>query len=395
MEQNMPKIWAVGSGKGVVGKSFFSANLAVGLAGNGKKVVLLDADPMGTNLHTLFNLEYPKHTFFDYLSKKVDDINDILLRTETEDLNLVCGAGDVLDLANPDFPDKQELTDAVSSLGADYLIADLGSGTDPIYLDFLNSADMGFVVINSNQTSVENAYEFLRLALNRKVANLFADDQEIAAHVNGILETQNRINNMDKMLDSLKEISKDAYACVLESLASSRLGVVANMATEVEGERISRTISSIANEFLKVDLQYLGFIEFDANVGDSIKNMLPLTLVSDSTESAPEMGAAEAAGEEKKIKSPVVNIKSGMQSGLNEDVEYEGKTFHVQTEDLGVQKEKVLTLVFQDGRILFSKSTSYGELGDKGNLLSEKINWQHQAILSGIRSGKLKDKLSV
>lgn len=81
--------------------------------------------------------------------------------------------------------------------------------------------------------------------------------------------------------------------------------------------------------------------------------------------------------------------------GLNDDVQYEGKTLHVQTEDLGARKSKVQTLVYMEGRILHSKSTGYEELGKavKG-AVSDRVLFQHSAIIEGIKAGKLKDKMT-
>ena len=62
-----PRIWAIGGGKGGVGKSVIATNLAATLAGAGKKVVLVDADLGGANLHTLLGVPNPKTSLSDFI----------------------------------------------------------------------------------------------------------------------------------------------------------------------------------------------------------------------------------------------------------------------------------------------------------------------------------------
>jgi hypothetical protein len=89
---------------------------------------------------------------------------------------------------------------------------------------------------------------------------------------------------------------------------------------------------------------------------------------------------------------------SKTQLGLNNDVDYEGKTLHVQTEDLGSLKAKIVTHVFHNGQILFSSATDYNELqniGDMKETVRERVKWQHRVVMAGISSGKLKEKINL
>jgi flagellar biosynthesis protein FlhG len=65
------RIVALGGGKGGIGKTLVSANLGIALAQRGKRVVLVDADLGGANLHTCLGLPQPAATLSDFVSKKV------------------------------------------------------------------------------------------------------------------------------------------------------------------------------------------------------------------------------------------------------------------------------------------------------------------------------------
>ena len=84
-----------------------------------------------------------------------------------------------------------------------------------------------------------------------------------------------------------------------------------------------------------------------------------------------------------------------MITGFNTDVEFDGVTYHVQTEDKGLETPLILTLVYDRGTILASKRQGYEDLVEEGfdeEVLATRLNRQHSLICAAIRSGKI-DKL--
>lgn len=83
-----------------------------------------------------------------------------------------------------------------------------------------------------------------------------------------------------------------------------------------------------------------------------------------------------------------------MITGFNTDIEHAGVTYHVQTEDKGLDTPLILSLVYVGGAILASKRTSYQDLIETGfNLeeLTERLNRQHKLICAAIRAGRIED----
>jgi hypothetical protein len=81
-------------------------------------------------------------------------------------------------------------------------------------------------------------------------------------------------------------------------------------------------------------------------------------------------------------------------TGFNTDIEHAGITYHVQTEDKGLDTPLILSLVYVGGAILASKRTSYQDLLETGfNLeeLTERLNRQHKLICAAIRAGRIED----
>lgn len=81
-------------------------------------------------------------------------------------------------------------------------------------------------------------------------------------------------------------------------------------------------------------------------------------------------------------------------TGFNTDIEHDGVTYHVQTEDKGLSKPMILSLVYNGGTILASRRAPYddllkGEFDEK--LLEERLNRQHKLICAAIRAGRIED----
>lgn len=83
-----------------------------------------------------------------------------------------------------------------------------------------------------------------------------------------------------------------------------------------------------------------------------------------------------------------------MITGFNTDVEHDGVTYHVQTEDKGVKSPLILSLVYVGGTILASKRTPYDDLlaaGFDEKKLAERLQRQHKLICAAIHTGRIED----
>ena len=83
-----------------------------------------------------------------------------------------------------------------------------------------------------------------------------------------------------------------------------------------------------------------------------------------------------------------------MITGFNTDIEYQGTTYHVQTEDKGLETPLILSLVYVGGAILASKRSPYDDLIAEGFnevTLTERLQRQHKLICAAIKSGRVED----
>ena len=87
-----------------------------------------------------------------------------------------------------------------------------------------------------------------------------------------------------------------------------------------------------------------------------------------------------------------------MITGFNTNVRHRDRTFHVQTEDSGRKRPKIITLLYEGGVILFSKKTSYAEHVDADNVqevVRELMESQHREMLVGLKAGDFDEKIGL
>ena len=152
---------AIASGKGGVGKTSVSVNLAVQLARRGRRVVLLDADLGTANADVICNVRAPRT-----LAHLIDgrcSIEELVIPVPGG-FHLVPGASGLAHMADLDGPRLSRLTHGLSRLedAADIILIDTGAGVGPGVLGFCAAAEDVLVVTTPEPTAVTDAYALIK-----------------------------------------------------------------------------------------------------------------------------------------------------------------------------------------------------------------------------------------
>ncbi len=142
------KVWAVAGGKGGTGKTLLTSNLGVGLAILGYKVILIDGDLGGADLHLSFGMPVPKRNLNDFLSGRIASLDEVILPTRSANLSIICGGSELIGLANLPYQRKEKLKRHINRLYADFILVDCEAGTAYNTLDFFVISNEGIVVCN-------------------------------------------------------------------------------------------------------------------------------------------------------------------------------------------------------------------------------------------------------
>ena len=164
--ERRPRIVAISSGKGGVGKSSIAVNLGLTLARFGRRVCIFDADTGLANVNILLGLR-PGRSLEHVLAGECP-IEDIVLKG-AHGLCVIPGANGISECVNLDAVRQQRLVSELSRIEGefDYLLLDTAAGISETTLDFLGAADQVLLVITSEPTSLTDAFSLLKLALRR------------------------------------------------------------------------------------------------------------------------------------------------------------------------------------------------------------------------------------
>lgn len=245
--QRRPRIIAITSGKGGVGKSSIAVNLGLTLARYGRRVCILDADTGLANVNILLGLR-PGRSLEHVLAGECP-IEDILLEAP-HGLKVIPGANGISECVNLDPERQQRLVTELDRIEGDfdYLLLDTAAGISETTLDFVSAAHQVLLVITPEPTALTDAFSLLKLALRRH-----------------------------------------PVACE----------VVVNMAASFnEAHSVFQRFHGAVGKYLEADVNFLGFVQRDESMRTAVSLQHPVALFPETDPSSrPFQRLAEALEE--------------------------------------------------------------------------------------------------
>lgn len=226
------RVITVTSGKGGVGKSNMSVNLALQLRKLGKRVLIFDADFGLANIEVLFGA-IPKYNLGDviYRDKSISEV----ITAGPMDIKFISGGTGIDGLGNLNKEQIQKLVtnlDELDSL-ADVIIVDTGAGISDSVLDFVMSGSEVILVTTPEPTSITDSYSLLK-AINRSP-------------------------NYDE--------------------ANLRIRVAVNkVSSQNDGKALFSKLNVVVQRFLELQIEYLGAIPMDDSIFKAVMQQSPVSL---------------------------------------------------------------------------------------------------------------------
>ena len=243
IRENNARVITVTSGKGGVGKSNVSVNLAINLKRKGKKVVIFDADFGLANIEVIFGI-VPKYNMFDiiYNNKAINEI----LTTGPLGIEFISGGSGVSELLSLDKSQLNYMVERLYDLDcyADIIIIDTGAGISDSVLDFISASNEVILVTTPEPTAITDAYAVLKAIKRRneditnKDINLLVNRVESTAEGIEIYEKLNKVTErfLDISLNNLGFLPNDKHLpkAVIEQKPVSILFPKANVSKAFE-----------------------------------------------------------------------------------------------------------------------------------------------------------------
>jgi flagellar biosynthesis protein FlhG len=294
-------IWAIGGGKGGSGKSFITVNIGVCLARLGMRVILIDADLGGANLHTFLGISPPALSLADFIKKRVSDLREALLPTVIPNLRLLSGAQDLLNATETKTFLRRKLLRSITSLEGDCVLLDLGAGNASNVLDFFLMSDGGILVVTPEPTAIENTYRFLKSAFYRRLRQCVTTP-EVRGFIDAAADLRNNlgVRNPQELFEAIRQTSEEEARKIAEEVRFFRPNLILNQVRTKEDIEIGFAIRSACRKYFDIQLHYLGYIVYDQDVSFSIRKRRPLVLENPGSRAAQcvaEIASKLASGE--------------------------------------------------------------------------------------------------
>lgn len=226
------RVISVTSGKGGVGKSNTSVNIALQFQRQGKRVIIFDADFGLANIEVMFGI-IPKYNLGDLMFKG-KELKEIIT-PGPEGVGFISGGSGIAKLVNLDKEQIKRLVGKLSELDelADVIIIDTGAGISSSVMEFLVASPETILVTTPEPASITDSYALL------------------------------------KALSMNEDYSPEK--CKVKLIAN-RVG------KKEEGQNLYEKLSAVSSRFLNIELEYLGAIPFDNNITKAVMTQEPVLL---------------------------------------------------------------------------------------------------------------------
>lgn len=161
------KLLTITSGKGGVGKSTFTANIAYLLAKNGNKVCVIDADIGLANMQVLLSVK-PTYTLYDYIENKIP-LENVFTTTVYDNVDLVAGKSGIEYSNHSNSYIYTRLVEDIVSCGKyDYVLVDTGAGLNDYVKEFLSISDNIIALTTTDPSALTDMYALMKLLSSSK-----------------------------------------------------------------------------------------------------------------------------------------------------------------------------------------------------------------------------------
>jgi flagellar biosynthesis protein FlhG len=277
-------IWAFGGGKGGIGKSFLTTNIAVCLSQLGHTVTLIDMDVGGANVHTCLGTQQPRLGLSDFLQGKVTDIEDLLTDGLSARLKFIAGVNDGPTLSRTHQDARNRLMSQIKKIKSDFIFLDLGAGASDFNADFFNYAHQSFVVTVPEPTSIENSYQFIRSAVYKKMRQIEGElgSREVFEKLMEQKQTLG-IRTPNDLFKHLVRTEPQLGKTVKNELDTLNFKLLINQVRTKTDIDLGYSFKMVCRQYFGIDVAFAGYLDFDNAVWQSARKRQPLVLAFPSS----------------------------------------------------------------------------------------------------------------
>lgn len=280
-EKSETKLWVVSSGKGGVGKTFISTSLGLTLSKLGHSVVVVDLDVTGANLHTSLGV-MPSHLSIRQYFEGTKDLQETVLPTPYPHLSYIQGFWDSWTPNEFSLEHTKKLIKDLKSLKADYVLVDMSPGSLDFCLELLKSADEKIVVSTPEPTSIEKTYRFIESFLVHSLKENAQPDAYLQL-IKTLRDHRQRVLDRPFSFRSYLKDNVGIQTDFFEAMTASPLRLIINSSRSQSNYDLGYSMRSVCNKYYDLSIDYMGAIDYDNAVWQSVRNREPVLIAQPFT----------------------------------------------------------------------------------------------------------------
>jgi len=266
----MPEIIPIGGGKGGVGKSFVAASLGALIARQGHKVALIDLDLGASNLHTVMGLKAPAVGLGDFFSKQVENLADVAVPTPVANLFLFSSCQCSMEIANIYYAQKVKLIRAIRNLSFDYVLIDLGAGTNFNTLDFFLTANKGLVICTPEPTSVENSFRFIKAVYLRRIKQIIKQHRFVPEVKAAVAAANKKVYTSSELIERVQKYDPEKIPALKKRIGGFEFKILLNQMRKHADAALGNKMEAICKRHFYSPFEFIGNVNFDERVHEAV-----------------------------------------------------------------------------------------------------------------------------
>jgi flagellar biosynthesis protein FlhG len=252
----LPRVIAVTSGKGGVGKTNIVGNMAVSLSRMGRRVVIVDADVGLANIDIIFNLR-PEYNI-RHVIRSEKTLNQVMVESD-HGIKILSGGSGFSDLTQLNDGEKLNLLSEFEGLSdqADIIFVDTGAGISANVLYFNAACDECIVIATREPTSITDAYAMMKVMSREYGTKYF---KLIVNMVDSVTEAKKVYASLSGALDKfLKNVVLEYVGCIpfdkqLQQAVQKRGLIMDTAPDSLSAKAISEIAKTVENSPARTDL---------------------------------------------------------------------------------------------------------------------------------------------
>jgi flagellar biosynthesis protein FlhG len=277
------QVIALGGGRGGVGRTLLSVNLAVYFAQLGRNVLLVDADPSGSNLHSMLGLDQPPLA----LPEQIREGEAEPVTTSVPGLTLFPVAYDRLAVVPRRAHRKAQWMRPIDRLEAvDYVVLHLGPSITPPSLDVFHEADVSIAVTSPEPAAIEATYRFCRALFARRLKRTLMRDPFRMRVVERAIAALAPLPTPRAIVAEIARYDEQVANVAAGVLSSLHPGLVVGKARLKRDYELGPAMASLSERYLGLGLDYMGYVEQDDAVWLTARRRRPLLIDAPTSKAA-------------------------------------------------------------------------------------------------------------